>query len=86
MVDVRRTCVHPCKGTLITQYDAAQIVVIANAGENNLCASRGFFGRRARATTELFHPGLRLLGISVVNSDLVPRHGQMSSHGQTHHP
>jgi hypothetical protein len=31
VVDVRCTCVHPCEGTLITQYDAAQIIVIANA-------------------------------------------------------
>ena len=84
MVDQDRPAGHAGKSAVVTVDHAAQLVVVADAGEDDFGAF-GRLGRRRRGLTlVLGGPGLGLGGGAVADPDLVAARGQMPGHGETH--
>jgi len=76
---------HAGKGALRAGRDLADVVVIADAGEDDLGAFGGLRRRRARGAAIFLDPGLRLGRRAVVDGDLMARFGKMPRHRIPHH-
>ena len=76
-----------CEGAAGAGGDAAQVVVVADAGEDDLGRRRGRRGGvAALAAAVLGHPGLGPARRAVVDRDLVALGGEMARHRIAHHP
>src|SRR2546430_9330656 len=86
MVYEDRALGHLLKSAVLPQCDFAQVRVVADAGEHDLCPFGGL-GRRVReAPLVLADPGFGLCAATVVHGDLVAAFGhEVSGHGKTHH-
>ncbi|MNI66786.1 hypothetical protein D3C73_1223770 [compost metagenome] len=84
VVDEHGARSHARKCTVGPQHNAAQVVVVAHAGEDDLGTCHRFARRAGMAAAELGDPGLSLGGRAVVDRHVVPGAGQMAGHGQAH--
>src|SRR6185437_8147879 len=85
MVDEYRARCHARERALVTERDAAQVVVVAHARECEIRAVDGF-ARRARPASTVF--GEPLLGFRpgpVVHGYVEAGFGQMPGHRMTHY-
>ena len=84
MVDEDRARRHAGERAVRAQHHAAQVVVVADAGEHDLGACDGFTRRGGMAAAKFRCPGLRLGGRAVIDGDVVAGARQMAGHGQAH--
>jgi hypothetical protein len=84
VVDEDRAAAHAREGAVRTGRDLAQIVVIADAGEDDLLALCRLGRGLPEPAAILRHPLLRLGGGAVVDRDLVPLGLEMARHGVAH--
>src|SRR5690606_2172337 len=63
---------------------AAQVIVVADAAEYDLCAACRFAGCGRRLAAELGLPGLGLGCGTVVDGDVVPGPGKVAGHWKAH--
>ena len=75
---------HTGEGAIGAQGDAAQVVVIANAGKNNRRPRRGFAGGFGDLAVMLRGPGLCTGGRAVVDGDVMSRRSQVAGHRPAH--
>ena len=75
---------HASESTIGTQGHTAQVVVIADAGENNRSALRGFAGGLGDLTVMLVRPDLRSGSCPVIDGDMMPCGSQVASHRPAH--
>src|SRR5690606_33445457 len=75
---------HAGQGAVVTQHDAAQVIVVADAAEYDLCAACRFAGCGRRLAAELGLPGLGLGCGTVVDGDVVPGPGKVAGHWKAH--
>ncbi|MPL79213.1 hypothetical protein SDC9_25088 [bioreactor metagenome] len=86
VVDEDRVRPHAGESALVAETDGAQVVVIADAGHDEIGA-RGGRGRRGRGAPAMArHPGLGLGRRAVVDRHLMPLRRQMPRHREPHHP
>ena len=86
MVDEDRPPVEPLEGAALPERDAAQVGVVADAGEDDLGALGGGGRRVGAGVAVLRHPGLGPARGAVVDGDLVPLGRQMPGHRIAHDP
>src|SRR5262245_38665579 len=68
-----------------SQRDGAQVLVVADAGENEIRLGRSFRRCAYLAATELRDPSLRFRTRAIVNGYIVAASGEMAGHGKAHH-
>ncbi len=68
-----------------SESDVAKVVVIANAGKNEIRAVRGLGGACRQTAAEARHPGIGLGAGPVEHDDLVAMRLEMARHGKAHH-
>ena len=86
MIDEDRAALHTGKGAVLAEHDRPQVVVIADATEDDFPALRGLARRRLMLAAELFRPLLGFGGRAVVDGDDVAALlGEMSGHRVAHH-
>ena len=86
VVDEERARLHSREGAVVAKADAAQIVVVSDAGHDE-SRPRSRLPRRRRALAAmLLDPFLRLGGGAVVDPHLVARRLEMARHGVAHDP
>jgi hypothetical protein len=76
---------HACERPILSKGDSPQIVVVADAGENKIAASRSSRRRCARSAARAGPFGGRVRR-SVINDDVVTGSRQMPRHRETHDP
>jgi hypothetical protein len=77
---------HAGKRPGVPQCDGTQVVVIAHAGEDDVCTLGRLVRRRRMPAAELCAPGLRLGRGAVEHRHLVSRTSQVPRHRVAHHP
>ena len=85
VVDEDRAFLHSREGAVRSKGDAAQVVVVADAGEDDLLSPGGLARGRGMGAAMRRDPGLRLRGRSIVDGDLVALAGEVAGHRPTHH-
>ena len=84
MVNENRVCSHRLEGTVRTNGDFTQVVVITDAAEHQRSVA-GRSGRRLRHLTAMgCRPGLCLGLAAVVDGDRMTGLDQVPCHGPTH--
>ncbi len=84
MVDESCALPHTRKCAVVAERDAAQVIVIANAGQHQFGAVRGFTWRTGCAAAVLGHPLFRFGKGAVIDGDVEAGLGQVSGHGMSH--
>ena len=85
VVDVDRAGLQAAERPVRPQRDLAKIVIVADAGEDEIRALRSFLRRGRELAAELRNPGLRLAKRAVIDGDIVPALGaDMPGHGIAH--
>ncbi len=84
VVDHDRALTHSGKDAVITEGDASQVIVIADAGKHDLGTGRSLARSRGLRTTMVLDPGRGLFGGTVVNGDVMPAGLQMPGHVISH--
>ena len=86
MIDEDRALAHAGEGAVRPERDLAQVVVVADAGHDEILTRGGGLRGRRGFAAELRDPFLGLGGGAVIDRDLVPAFVlQMSGHGVAHH-
>ena len=85
VVDEDGAFAHALEGAVRAQGDLAQVVVVADAGEDDLLALGGLARSRGSASAVLGHPFLGLGRGAVVDRHLVALRREMPRHGIAHH-
>src|SRR5690554_3502636 len=85
MVDDDGAFSHTGQRPILTQYDASEVVIIADTEEDKVGALGGL-SRRLEAIAAVFaHPGDRLFLRSVVDAEAISCARQMPGHRRSHH-
>ncbi len=81
VVNEDRAGFHPCEGAVVADGDRAEVVVISDAGHDEVLSFGSGLRRCCSAAAELFGPGFRLCAGAVVHRHLMAALGdEMASH------
>ena len=86
VVDEDRAFLEPLEGAVRGGGDAAQVLVVADAGEDDLRARRRRGRGRRALLAVLLDPGLRAVRRSVVDGHAMALGGEMTGHRIAHDP
>ncbi len=86
VVDGDGALAERAEGAVRPERHVAEVVVVADAGEDEVGAFRRRGGRRRRSPAEPRHPGFGLGAGAVEHDDVVaPARLEMAGHGKAHH-
>ena len=86
MIDIHRVRRHCRKRALSAYGHFAQIVVVADTGEDHFGVVCGQLGRRAHTPGVRCGPARGFVGSPIVNRDIMPCAREMPGHRKPHDP